>query len=56
MQQKDIAEIARLQARKDVLKTRMRTAKGEDRQKTLGEIVDIDIKISTIRHVLPEYR
>lgn len=56
MQQKDMKEIAGLQARKTALAIRMRAAKYEDRQRLFGEIVDIDIRISTIRHVLPEHR
>lgn len=56
MSPQDKQEIKRLEARKSALAIRMKTAAGEKRQETLGEIVDIDLKISTIRHVLPEYR
>lgn len=56
MSPQDKQEIKRLEARKAALAIRMKKATGEKRQEALGEIIEIDLKISTIRHVLPEYR
>lgn len=53
---KDEKEIARLEARKSALKKWLRSATESQKRQMLNEIVDIDIKIATLRHVPPAYR